>query len=74
MIDHKKVGQNTFENSNILYKNEIYRVDNPSNENSKNITFCQQVLNFGGWTAEKFRENGQKEGNLWLCKLGSGHF
>ena len=60
--------------SNASYENEIHRVDSPSNEDSKNIFFSQGCLNFGGGTAEKFRENGQKQGNLLLCKLGSGQF
>ena len=62
------------ENSNTLYENEIYRVDSPSNEDSKNIFFCHGGPNFGGGTAGKFRKNCQKHGNLLLCKLGSGQF
>ena len=36
--------------------------------------FGQGGPNFGGETAGKFRENGQKQENLLLCKLGSGQF
>ena len=60
--------------SNASNENEIHRVDSPFNEDSKNIFFCQRGPNFGGGTARKFRENGQKQGNLLLCKLGSGQF
>ena len=61
--------------SNASYENEIHRVDSPFNEDSKNITFLGQGSpNFGGGTAGKFRENGQNQGNLLLCKLGSGLF
>ena len=44
------------------------------NEDSRNIIFCQGGPNFGGGTARKFRENGQKRGNVLLCRLGSGQF
>ena len=54
-----KVGQKMIENSNTLYENEIHRVDSPSNEDSKNITFCQGDPNFGGGKAGKYREYGQ---------------
>ena len=60
--------------SNASNENEIHRVDSPFNENSKNIFFCQGGPNFGGGMARKFRENGQKQGNLLLCKLESGQF
>ena len=60
--------------SNASYENEIHRVDNPFNEDSKNIIFCQGGSNFGGGRAEKCRENYQKQGNLVLCKLGSEQF
>ena len=56
---------------NASNENEIHRVDSPFNENSKNIFFFP---NFGGGTARKFRENGQKQGKLLLCKLGRGQF
>ena len=38
--------------------NEIHIVDNPFNEDPKNIIFFQGGLNFGGWTAGKFRKMG----------------
>ena len=61
--------------SNASNENEIHRVDSPFNEDSKNIFFfCQEGPNCGGGAARKFRENGQKQGNLLLCKLGSGQF
>ena len=61
--------------SNASYENEIHRVDSPFNEDSKNIIFLGQGgPNFGEGTAGEFRENGQKQGNLLLCKLGSGQF
>ena len=60
--------------SNAYTENEIHRVDSPFNENSKIYFFCRRGPNFGGGTARKFRENGQKQGNLLLCKLGSGQF
>ena len=62
------------------YGNEIQRVHSPfspfnENQNSKNIIFFgQRGPNFGGGTARKFRGNDQKQGNLSLCKLGSGQF
>ena len=59
--------------SNASYENEIHRVDSPFNEDSK-IYFFQGVPNFGEGTAGKFKEIGQKQGNLLLCKLGSGQF
>ena len=59
--------------SNASYKNEIHRVDNPFNEDSKSIIFCQAGPNFGGGMAGKYRKNGRKQGNLLLYKLGSGH-
>ena len=62
------------ENSNTSYENEIHRVDNHSIEDSKNINFCQGGPNFGRETAGKFWVNCQKQGNLLLCKLGSGQF
>ena len=57
--------------SNASDENEIHR---PFNEDSKNIFFCQGGPHFGGGMARKFRENGQKQGNLLLCKLESGQF
>ena len=59
---------------NASYKNEIHRVDSPFNEDSKNIFLGQGGPNFRGSTAGKFWENGQKQENLLLCKLGSGQF
>ena len=61
--------------SNAFYENKIHMVDSPLNEDSKNINFFGQGNpSFGGGTDGKFRENGQKQGNLLLCKLGSGQF
>ena len=61
--------------SNASYENEIHMVDSLLNEDFKNIIFFGQGgPNFGGGTARKFRENGQKQGNLLLCKLGSSQF
>ena len=57
--------------SNASYENEIHRVDSPFNEDSKNIIFLPGKPNFGGGTAGEFRENGQNQGNLLLCKVGS---
>ena len=54
--------------------NEIHRVDSPFNEVAKNINFFQGGPNFGGGTAGKFRENGQEQGHLLLCKLGVVNF
>ena len=54
--------------SDASYENEIHRVDSPFNEDSKHKTFCSGGPNFGVGTAGKFRENGQKQGNLLLCK------
>ena len=59
---------------NASNENEIHMVDSPFNEDSKNIFFCQEGSNFGGGMARKLRENGQKQGNLLLCKLESGQF
>ena len=59
--------------SNASYGNENQVVDSPFNEDSKNIIFFGQGgPDFGEWTARKFRENGQKRGNLLLCKLENG--
>ena len=61
--------------SNAPYKNKIHLVGSPFNEDSKNIIFFGQGgPNFGGGTARKLRENGQKQGNLLLCKLGNSEF
>ena len=60
--------------SNASNENEIHRVDSLFNEDSKNIFFCQGGPNFGGQMARKFRETGQKQGNLLLCKLESDQF
>ena len=60
--------------SNASYENEIHSVDSPFNEDSKIYFFGQGSPNFGGGTAGKFRENGQNQGNLLLCKLESGLF
>ena len=59
---------------NASYENEIHMVDSPFNEDSKNIFFGQGGPNFGGGKAGKFRKSGQKQGNLLLCKSGSGQF
>ena len=69
-----KSGSKMVKISSASYENEIHRVDSPFNENSKNIIFCQVGPNFGRGRARKFKENGQKQGNLLLCKLGSGPF
>ena len=59
--------------SNASYENEIHMVDSSFNEDFKNIIFlAREALFSGGRTAGKFRKNGQKQGNLLLCKLGSG--
>ena len=60
--------------SNASYENEIDSIDSPFDEDSKNITFGQGGPNFRRETAGKSRENGQKQGNLLLCKLGRGQF
>ena len=60
--------------SNASYENEIHGGDCPFNEDSRNIIFSPGNPNYGGETAGKFRENGQKQGNLLLCKYGSGQF
>ena len=39
--------------------NEIHKVDNPFDEDSKDIIFFQGSPNFGEGMARKFRENGQ---------------
>ena len=55
--------------------NEIHTVDNPYNDDHKNINFFQRGPNFGGGTAGKFRENGQLQGRLLpLCNFGGGEF
>ena len=43
--------------SSPLKLNEIHTVDNPFNEEPKNIIFFQGGPNFGGGRVEKFREN-----------------
>ena len=55
-----KSGSKNGQNSDASYENEIHMVDSPFNEDSKNIFFLASD------------ENGQKQGNLLLCKLGSG--
>ena len=48
--------------SDASNENDIHRVDSPFNGDSKNIIFFGQGgPNFGGRTAGKFRENGQKQ-------------
>ena len=42
--------------SSSLKLNQIDKVDSSFNEDTKNITFFQGGLNFGGGTAGKFRE------------------
>ena len=59
--------------SNASNENKIHRVDSPFNEDPKYI-FCQGGPNFGGVMGRKFRETGQKQGNVLLCKLESGQF
>ena len=34
--------------SNTSFENEIHGIDSPSNEDSKNLIFCQEGLNFEG--------------------------
>ena len=58
--------------SNASYENEIHRVDSPFNKDSKNIIILARQALISG--ERKFRDNGQKQGNLLLCKLGSGQF
>ena len=61
--------------SNASYENDFHVVDSPFNEDSNNIIFFgQRGPNFGEGTAGKFRKNGQKQGHLLLCKLGSSQF
>ena len=48
------------------YEKEIHMVDSPFNEDSKNMFFFGQ-----GRTTGKFINNGRKQRNLLLCKLGS---
>ena len=60
---------------NASCENEIYKVGSPFNEDSKNVIFFGQGgPNFGGGKVGKFWKNGQKQGNLSLCKLGGGQF
>ena len=54
--------------------NEIHTVDSPFNEDPKNIIFSQGGPNFGGGMAGNFRENGQSQGYLLLCKSGGSEF
>ena len=61
--------------SNASYENEIHMVDSNSKRGFQKYNFFGQGgPNFGGGTAGKFKENGQKQGNVLLCKLGSGQF
>ena len=60
--------------SDASNENKIHRVDSQFNEDSKKYLFCQGGPNFGGGTAGKCRENGLKQGNLLLCKLGNVQF
>ena len=61
--------------SNASYENEIHRVHSSYNEDFQKYNFfLARNPNFGGGTAGKFRENGRKQGNLLLCKLGNGQF
>ena len=55
-------------------ENEIHVVDGPFNEGSKNVIFFQGSPNFERGTTRKFRENGQWQGHLLLCKSGGGQF
>ena len=63
------MGQNVVEISNILYANEIHRVDSPSIEDSIDIFFCQGNPNFWELMAQKLWENGQKQRNRLLWKI-----
>ena len=61
--------------SDASYENEIHRVDSPFNEGSKNVIFlAREALVSGEGRPENLEENGQKQVNLLLCKLGSGQF
>ena len=73
VLDHKKWVK-TGKNSNTSYENKIYRVDSHSKEDSKNVIFCQGGPNFEGGLTGQFKENGQKQENLLLCKLESTPF
>ena len=44
--------------SSSWWENEIHKIDSPSYEDSKDLTFSAR-LNFGGVTVRKLRENGQ---------------
>ena len=44
--------------SSSWWENQIQKIDSPSNEDSKDMTFLGRP-NFGGETARKLRENGQ---------------
>ena len=54
--------------------NEIHTVESPFNKDPKIYIFFKGGLNFGGRTAVKFRENGQCQGDLLLCKSGAVNF
>ena len=47
IIKSVKSGSKNGRKSNILYENEIYRVDSPSNEDSKTKIFCKGGPNYG---------------------------
>ena len=60
--------------SNASYENEIHSIDNPFERGFQKKLFRYGDPNFGGRTAGKFRENGRKQENSLLCKLGSDQF
>ena len=60
--------------STSLKLNEIYLVDSPFNENSKDIIFFLRGSNFGGGTAGKFRGNRQKQRHLFYANRGVVNF
>ena len=60
--------------SNNSYENEIQTVDSLFNEDSKNIIFLAREALISGEERPESLGNGQKQGNLLLCKLGSGQF
>ena len=53
--------------------NEIHVVDSPFNEDPKNI-FFQEGPNFGGGTAEKFREKRAITGTSIVMETRGGEF
>ena len=58
--------------SNASYENEIHRVDSPFNEDFTNMIFLAREALISGEGRPENLGKWPQQGNLLLCKLGSG--